>query len=429
MAMPLTFQQRFYSHLAEGTNYLYRYDVVAFHLLGMDVIEPVRISLEVLIRRHECLRTKIVAIGNESLQEFENPQRFKLRVSASAHSCDDAGELDHQLARFVAEFAEHGYDVNDGRLFKAALFSMSADRHTVVLAFHHFIYDRWSLSMMLSELFFLYQRLVRREAIDDAEPGLQYSQYAAWQMEMHKAGYDENTAYWDRKLAGSAGIRWPLRMRGEESDSVVLEISRDLRESLNADLHALAQRLHTLWSLELLAAYVSVVLKFCGQTDFVVTTIVNDRDREDHAHVAGYLAHPVYLRVQMIGNETFIELLRLLSREYLSALLHRDFGETFIRRSDLFSGTFFQWNPALDSAPNVHGHEWCPEFYSPVNRTQSLPWRLNFTLYVIERNGSVALWGLYRPQFISVPSMENLLGEFERTLERMIMDPTASIVE
>jgi non-ribosomal peptide synthetase component F len=88
--------------------------------------------------------------------------------------------------------------------------------------------------------------------------------------------------------------------------------------------------------------YVAVLSRWCDQRDFVVPFNVAGRQSE-HKNVIGYFSHTLCLRPQLTGNESFQELLSLVSNEFFRAMTHQDFGLTATKQPELLEGTFFQW--------------------------------------------------------------------------------------
>jgi len=86
-----------------------------------------------------------------------------------------------------------------------------------------------------------------------------------------------------------------------------------------------------------------MVREWCNQSDFVLTVMVTGRLAKEHLRVVGYLAQPLYMRVQTTPDTAFESLLNTVGKEYFSAVFHRDFGQTVLENPALGAGTLAAW--------------------------------------------------------------------------------------
>ncbi len=59
--------------------------------------------------------------------------------------------------------------------------------------------------------------------------------------------------------------------------------------------------------------------------------------------MVGYFGQFLYLRMELAGCETFVDLLNRVGHEYRTALLHQDFGRMAARIPDPLAGLSFTW--------------------------------------------------------------------------------------
>jgi hypothetical protein len=106
-----------------------------------------------------------------------------------------------------------------------------------------------------------------------------------------------------------------------------------------------------------LALYAALIMYKCRQTDFVLPFQDTGRLHPQHIDMMGYFAHPLFLRIVATGEETFTELLQLVTREFFAAHRHTDCGKLLGLIPHLLSGGLFQWfsNKEVDSAKVLRG--------------------------------------------------------------------------
>jgi hypothetical protein len=367
-------------------------------------------------------------VDGERMQEVDEPYEFSMAISRWPGLHCSESEIEGGVHGFVRKFSDQKYDLGADRLFRATILVLSDERHLLVVGAHHLFFDGWSVEMLVQEFMAIYQKLLQGQVFTVEEEELRYSDYGVWQMAVRCERGDREKRYWETRLAGGIGIQWPGKNYCPDNECLVLEMRRPFDDALNAELHAFARRARTSWSLELLAAYATVVSECCGQSDFVITTLLNDRDRIEHRSVAGFLAHPIFLRVELKENDTFADLLNRLGKEYLGALLHRDFGETVMDYFFLCSGTVFQWFPATGSQSESDAQRLnCRGEFLAFRGNAIFPKKFDVAIYLIETGQSLSAWVRHRPEVISADSMELFLQKLESTLWRLVRQPNARI--
>jgi NRPS condensation-like uncharacterized protein len=75
------------------------------------------------------------------------------------------------------------FDLSQGPLFKAELFTLSANDAVLLLNMHHIISDGWSIGVLMKEWQHAYTAFAQGEQPNLPPLSIQYSDYAAWQRE------------------------------------------------------------------------------------------------------------------------------------------------------------------------------------------------------------------------------------------------------
>ncbi|HYH46776.1 MAG TPA: amino acid adenylation domain-containing protein, partial [Thermoanaerobaculia bacterium] len=128
----------------------------ALHLRGRLSVAALGASLEEICRRHEVLRTRLVAQGRP-LQAIDPPPSRPLALV-------DLSGLPEPLRapaarRAVDELQSTPFDLARGPLLRAALLTLRDDERVFCLAIHHIAFDGWSLGLLIGEMMALYGAL------------------------------------------------------------------------------------------------------------------------------------------------------------------------------------------------------------------------------------------------------------------------------
>jgi amino acid adenylation domain-containing protein len=328
---------------------------LAVRLSGRLDVEALRRSFELIVHRHEALRTAIVVEDGEPRQRIAPSGPFTLPVDPWPDG-DDAA-----LERAAGREARQLFDLERGPLIRARLFRRSADEHLLVLTHHHLISDGWSIGVLARELDATYAAL--RAGRTPALPPLpvQYGDYAVWQRE--RLGGPElqgQLAYWMERLAGApAALTMPTDrprppIQSFAGGDVRFTVGRDVTDGLRA----LARRQGATLYMTLLAAFQVLLARHAGQDEVLVGSPIAGRPRTELEGLIGFFANTVVLRGELAGDPTFVELLRRTREAALGAFANAEVPferlvEALRPARDASRNPVFQAMLALQNAPRT----------------------------------------------------------------------------
>jgi hypothetical protein len=433
---PLSFQQRFYIAVSEGGELLNRLDgVFAFHLLGPLDSEALRKSINELVRRHDALRTRIVFDGQNLKQCINRPCDFNLDIIQLPISRIGRSGVGIQAQHLIEEISSRTADLSGKVLFEAKLLVVSEQEHVLIWAINHLISDHVTREMLRVEIWILYGAFVQGRSPSFQNPPMQYSDYCHWQHEAHCLWLLNHESYWKERLAGAVGIRWPrhICISGMKRYSVASALL-SFPSKISERLRDFAKTRRTPLSLQMLAVYVAVISRWCNQMDFVVATTSTGRDRIEHQLTAGYFAHPIYLRMQLAGNETFIDLLAIVCREYYRALSHKDFGVLAMENPELSAGTLFQWFPELradtffpPTQTKLIPSDLTIEPY-PVKPIWPLPEKYDCYIILWDNGINISALAMYQTNAFAGDVIQRLIADLRSTSERLLENPHGRVL-
>jgi len=341
MQIPLTAMQRMPWYFAEAPHPRTR--PFGFRISGSLRFEVLQRSLDLLVQRHEPLRTRILMIGDRPSQHITS-RDFRLEL------VDMRGEFSYNVPQFVehriTEFIDKTIEPSTDPLFDARLFRVTDDEHILVVSIDHVISDSITLTIFTEELWTLYQQLTNGQSVSLPALSLQFADYALWLEAILPTWLNVHAPYWEARLAGAPSIRWPRDSNlaeGRGIDYAALKVS--LGEGLRAGLADFARRERILPGVVVLAAYIAVVSRWCNQSDLTVTLVDSGRHRAELTRMFGLLATHLHLRVELNQQQTYRDLLGLVKLEFYSALYHRDFDWVPSLIPQFQSDLLFNWDP------------------------------------------------------------------------------------
>lgn len=270
-------------------------------------------ALSCLIENHEVLRTTFTEKDGELVQVISSAKTYL--SSQGLIRVVDLSAAEDPIAHartFVDQDTVTPFDLENGPLFRMSLLKIDSQTHVLVFNIHHIICDGWSMSQIISEFSGALQAVdavdVTTSPTNDAQRGLQYRDYAAWQVKLLNGPEGErHREYWHQKLTGKLPVL-----------DVLSDHRRPVRKTYNGHSQRIVfdkhntDRLQTLCDSQkasLYSALVSVVklllFRYTQQTDLIVGCPIAGRPHVDLEDQLGFYVNTLVLRDQIDERVSF----------------------------------------------------------------------------------------------------------------------------
>ena len=369
--LPLSYPQRrlyFMDRLAPESP---TYNIPSGYLLrGPLAPAALAAALAEVVRRHEALRTRIVAVAHgEPGQEVgppppTPPAPLPLADLSGLPPARRAAEL----AALAGREAGRGFDLRRDPMLRATLVRLGQGdhapfendhEHAFLFTVHHIASDGWSEGVLRRELSALYAAALAGEPSPLAPLPLQYADFAAWQRAWPEEALAAQLAHWKERLAGTPALELPAdRPRPLVASFRGDSLRLDLPPALADALRRLARRGQATVFMTVLAVWHALLQRHSGQTDFAIGTPVANRTRPELEPLIGVFLNMLALRTDGGGDPSFAELLARVRHTALAAYDHADFpferivDEVNVER-DRSRPPLVQTMLALNSTPRV----------------------------------------------------------------------------
>ena len=426
--IPLSFSQRRLWFLQKVDPSLTAYNIPAtFRITGAVNIAALEQALKEIVNRHEVLRTRIMEIGGDPLQQIVSPLTFTLPVIDLSRLLKEQAEAEVQ--RLSADDARQPYDLQEAPLIRAKLLRLSEHEYVLILNFHHIVCDGSSLIIFYHELATLYEAFLDGETHLFAPLPVQYADYAMWQHErLQGEVLESQLAYWKRQLG--TGLT-TLNLPTDYERPVVqtyrgARLTRTLGEEVTKALKELSRQQGVTQFMTLLATVDVLLSRHTGQDDIIVGSTIAGRNRPETEGLIGFFINALALRTDLSGNPTFLELLKRVRDICLDAYTHQDLP---------FERVVEEINPHRDLSRN-------PLFQVMFNmantseRTLTLPGctvtkissadpsaKFDIVFHAPEVDGRIELAIVYNADLFSEHRIINVLNQFTHLLSQVAEDP------
>lgn len=297
----------------------------AFELRGR--IDPAALSLalDLLIARHENLRTAFALEDGEPAQILEAAAPGRMVVTDV--SGRPPGEARAYYDALIRDTARTPYDLAAGPLLRGTLVRFADSRWRLVLGMHHIISDAWSAEVFYADLSALYRAVLSGTEPDLPELPIQYVDYAVWEHDgLIEGRYHRQVRFWRDQLAGAPSV---LRLPSAVSRQPVMSYETRITEfesptGIADGLRALSRKYQASLFMTTLAIFQVVLAGISGQSDLLVGVPVSGRTRKELDGLIGFLVNTVPVRLILTDDPAFEEVLRRTKNNVLDALANQD---------------------------------------------------------------------------------------------------------
>src|SRR6185503_15588468 len=291
----------------------------AFRVTGQLRPELLHDSLQAVVNRHESLRS---TFATTQLMAGVDSKPVQL---VATHRVVEIGLVDLSLlapeqretnARELARSeAQQPFDLTLGPLLRLTLLKLADQDHVLILTLHRIISDERSVEILIRDLGEHYSAQTAHAPLP-----IQFGDYAAWQCgQVNSEAFRSHVDYWKEKLAGAPVVtELPITgsrpaMQNGKAQSVTFEIQEPLYRALKSIDDPFAT---------LVAAFQLLISRYSGQYDVVIGSTVDNREISETRDLIGPFENAIVFRTDVMGDETFAQLLTRVNAEIRSAREH-----------------------------------------------------------------------------------------------------------
>ncbi|MEW9702943.1 amino acid adenylation domain-containing protein, partial [Paenibacillus sp. SI8] len=281
----------------------------SFDLEGKFDVEAFAQSFDMLVNRHEALRTSFYTGWKEDPVQvvFRNRPGKLIYADLCEMSAEDR---EAYIVRFTGEDKKQGFDLAQDTLLRVSILRTDADVYRIVWSFHHIVMDGWCLSLVAKEVFDIYFAILARKEPELPEV-LPYSQYIEW-LELQDNG--EASSYWSGYLAGYE--QQSLLPSGKQPNKGTGYVSQrldvDLGAELTGQIHGMAKRLQVTANTLVQSIWGILLQRYNGNEDVVFGSVVSGRPEEIPGveQIVGLFINTIPVRIRCEAKETFADVMK-----------------------------------------------------------------------------------------------------------------------
>ncbi|MCA9954165.1 MAG: amino acid adenylation domain-containing protein, partial [Anaerolineales bacterium] len=418
----------------------------AIHFQNELDIAVFREALQAVTNRHAALRTTFTEVDGEPVQvvHASRPVFFQ-------HE-DASGWSEQELHKRLADETYRLFDLAEGPLFRAFLFSQSPEKHIFLFSMHHIITDLWSIAIFFKDMFHYYNEIDGTAHKKYPPLRKSYQDFTGQQLEMLNSAQGMHLQeFWQQQLSGDLPVlTLPTDQPRQKTTShrgatYLLPLGAQLSEQLKglADCHET-----TLFS-QLFAAYQLLLRRYSGQDDILVGSPHANRSAQS-ARLMGYFVNPVILRVKEAENPPFSQFVQQVHQIVDDAFAHGAYplqkileDLQAVRKTSTGQGqTVFQvgfyWQKSLKIGSDLvssgalgvaREDKEVDGFKGGIYPLQAHVSLLDLTLSLAEVNNQIMATFEYKADLFEEATIRRMAANFQTLLEQIVAAPETPIGE
>lgn len=366
-------------------------------------------ALNELVKRYEILRTTFHRKGSKYIQMIHDKLECKVEYLNIGDTAWNTAILDNIKTLNAAKLP----------LFKFILMENSEGKERLFFNIHHYIFDIFSLNILVHELISIYQN----ENLDDVS--IQYKDYSEWQLKkMNNRGFKLQKEYWLKLFDG-----WTekVKLNTDFNNTIQVEMKTDsveliLSDTINEGLKKIALKTHTTEFVILFSAFSIFLSKQTGLEDIVVGTFVPGRTNAQLRNAIGIFTNIIAARTKPISDKLFDEYANEVKEFFIEMFDYQDYPierliedinqENFTNLNELFTIVFdyinFNTSNLFFNGEKVKTH-----FYDFSNTAYDMHFQ------IIDDKNKKKLIMHYNSLLFKRETVEGLLAEYLKILEQI----------
>ena len=324
--LPLSFSQQRLWFVEQLKISEAQYNVpVALMFTGSLQMASLQYALDVIIERHEILRSVYREVDGEAVQVVEPAKPLSIPV------IDYLGygytKHDVVIKSLIASESSKPFDLSKDLMIRLTLIKLSAEENILVLVMHHIASDGWSLGVFEAELMQLY--LAHKGGQQHALTPLpiQYADYAAWQQQyLNELELKQQCDYWLGQLSGQPLLHDlpSSQVRPQQQTFTGRTLVQSFDNNLLNKLKQLSRELDVTLFMLLETTLALLLARFSQQQDIIIGSPISGRNYKEIEPLIGFFVNTLVLRTQLQDDMSFKDLISHNRENILQAFSHQE---------------------------------------------------------------------------------------------------------
>ncbi|MCP5064702.1 MAG: amino acid adenylation domain-containing protein, partial [Ignavibacteriae bacterium] len=403
----------------------------AIRLQGDVKPEFIEEALNLIINKHEILRTSFKQVAGKPYQDIADELKISIEVTDVIGNSND-NKID-EIKKIIKQKSLIPFNLSELPLLKCELLKIDDNNFVFLVVMHHIISDGWSLSLIIKEFVEIYTAVQKGTKPKIKELEIQYADFALWQQNHFETDEFKNQLkYWREELAEAPPmLELPYdkpKPNVQTNNSGQVEIA--IKAETVSKLNVLSRSENATLFITLLSSFQLLLSKYSNSSDVVVGTPIAGRNNSQIENLVGFFVNNLAIRAKIDRKETFRDFLILVRDTTLSAYANQSLPfdkivEELQPVRDLSHQPIFQVMFVFQNIPSADGN---------IEELTVLPFEMesqttNFDLsFTLQENQDEVFGAIdFNTDLFEESTIERLVEHFNILLEKITKDPDIEI--
>lgn len=281
---------------------------IVIDVKGEFKIDKIRNVFQLLVNRHEALRTSFYVISGEPVQKIA--PTIEVHVEYEDQVRDD---INDKFNEFIRPF-----DLSKAPLMRIKAVRFENGNNVIFFDMHHIISDGMSMDILVDEFSTLYN------SGELEEIAVQYKDYSEW---MKTRDISNQKEYWLNEFSGSVPvlnlpldyIRPNIQSFNGKTVSAVLDIS------LKQKIEDLCKQMGTTDYMIFLSVFMIMLSQYGHQEEIVVGSPISGRTHKDTEKMLGIFINSLAIKGNVQGDKSFKQFLYEIKEKCLKSYENQEY--------------------------------------------------------------------------------------------------------
>ncbi len=410
---PLSFNQQrlFILHQLDPRSPAYNMParMVLHQRIDEKIVEKI---LNLLVERHESLRTGFKTVNGESVQYVANTIELPFSIIDISSLAEDKKRQKQE--EIYADLAAAPFDLDTLPLIRSILVKPDAEEYEFMFNMHHLITDGLSIEILKKDFFQLYEAYSAKQPVQLKPLEFQYKDFSQW----HNKQLDNPAArFWKQKLAGGVPL---VQLPADFSEGIEAAAGAGYRcmidKKLKEKLLRLAEQYRTSLFTVMFSLYMMMLSRISGQQLIAGSVIAAGREHISLRDIVGLFVNSILFKTHIDRDETFDAFIKRMNDDVMESFQHQAypmelvFEELKIRYPDI--PVSFNMLNMQDTTGSLR-----LESYEPSHIPIARDIKFDLEPYIYEYENGIAMVWVYREALFEPATIEFIVNHYIKLLE------------
>ncbi|MEH2221468.1 MAG: amino acid adenylation domain-containing protein [Nostoc sp.] len=385
-------------------------------------------AMQVLINRHESLRTSFVLVNGEPMQKILKDDRFHVEFQDWINEPN----AESRILEIIQQQREP-FNLENSSLLRANIYKLSDQQYILFMEIHHIICDGWSMDLLAKECLKYYNYFIKGLQPNPDKLPIQYKDYAAWQANILRSEDNrKNLDYWQQKLDNGQIPRVHLPTDFQRPPIKTFNgshLSWTFKPEIVSGLRMICRQTESTLFIGLVAAVKVLLYRYSGQHDISIGTEIATRNHPQLQSLIGLFLNTLVIRNELDPKQGYKNLLIKIRKTVTEAFEHSDYPFDIlveelaisreINRTPLFDILVLLQN----FGQTAIGDELKIKYLDSLTPTS----KFDLSFVFIEDNDQIKLDLIYNTDLFQADRMHKCLSHLDKLLTEMVVNPIEPI--